>query len=605
LAAVSSQEQWTYLQMIEQTNQLARVLRQHGVCSNEIVGLCLPRQASMLVGLLAILKAGAAYLPLDANSPPARLLLQLQQSGARLLLTSQTLRPLLPPWPGTTLSLEELAPDLTAASPLDLPAEEPGGDLAALIFTSGSSGLPKGVLVPHCSLVNYTLALCQLLGVQPGWQFATVSTLAADLGNTPIFCALASGGCVHILDYDTVTSPDALASWVREHPIDLLKIVPSHLSALLESPLARQFLPRRALVLGGEALPSELITRLRLAGATCQLYNHYGPTETTIGVLVEPISLSAEALPATSSIPLGRPLANTQAYVLDPWLHLVPAGWSGELYLGGAGLAWGYLGQPDLTAERFVPDPYSTQAGARLYRTGDLVRLSPDGQLTFLGRRDGQIKLRGYRIELAEIEAVLRRHPLVRECLVLLAHQPPEPPRLVGYLLCRLRQPLPPHQLQTYLRSCLPEYMVPLEYVQLEQWPLTPNGKVDRARLEQVRQEPSPEARPGRQARSPIEEGLLQIWREVLGQAEIGIHDSFFAVGGHSLLAMRVMARLQAIWQVELPVRALFETATIAGLAQRVEQVLRAGKGESLPVPALVTDVRPPDLPLSFAQQRL
>ncbi|BCL83203.1 non-ribosomal peptide synthetase [Ktedonobacteria bacterium brp13] len=605
LAVISAHEQLTYEQLNARANQLAWVLRARGVGPTEPVGLCLPRQAQMLVGLLGILKAGSAYVPLDAGSPVARLTYQLQQSQARLLLTQKSVRPELPDWGGEIVCLDDLASQLAAASTQNLPSSSAGQDLAYIIYTSGSTGRPKGVMVQQRSVVNYTRAMCERLGSVPGWHYATVSTLAADLGNTAIFCALASGGCVQVLDYATVTSAEALARWGQQHPIDVLKMVPSHLSALLEGEQAAALLPRQALVLGGEVLPVGLLERIKQVGGSCAVYNHYGPTETTIGVLVNALGVlgSEHGSQQGERIALGRPLSNTQVYVLDRRLQVVPAGVTGELYIGGAGLAIGYRGQPEQTAERFVPHPYSEQEGERLYRTGDLARYREDGRIEFAGRSDGQVKIRGYRIEVGEIEAVLRQHPQVRESVVVVRQDASGESRMVGYVVSKQHVRLASEQLEAYLRQHVPEYMLPAGWVQLDALPLTANGKVDRARLPEPEQHVGEVEREQVGPRSPLEALVAQVWQDLLGVPMVGVHDSFFALGGHSLLATRVMARLQSMLQVTLPVSLLFAAPTVAALAQHLEQELGQRAGQVLP--PLVAGKRPEAIPLSFAQQRL
>jgi amino acid adenylation domain-containing protein len=587
LAVVSGQKQLTYQQLNAQANQLAWVLRRRGIGPDVVVGLCLPRQAHMLVGILGILKAGGAYLPLDVESPAERLRYQLQESQAALLLTQEDLSARLPPWKGPTLCWEELAQELAQASPHDLPASSTGEDLAYVIYTSGSTGLPKGVMIQQSSVVNYTLALCKQLEVEPGWQYATVSTLAADLGNTAIFCALASGGCVQVLDYETVTSAVALANWAAQHPIDVLKIVPSHLSALLESERGHELLPRRALVLGGEALSAQLVERVRQKGGVCQVYNHYGPTETTIGVLVNPLGKpdvgNHEEKSVDAPVALGHPISNVQVYVLDRHLQLLPEGVIGELYIGGAGVARGYLRQARQTAERFVPHPYAMQGGERLYWTGDLARYGPGGQIEFVGRQDGQINLRGYRIEIGEIEAVLRRHPQVRDCAVVLREDTPGRPHLVGYIVPK-KLPLPADMnIRDFMQEHLPDYMLPALFVYLKFLPLTANGKVDRhqlradtkegrsnlARLVDVR---NTAVRKIVQPRDALEMQLLQLWEAILQIQPVSIFDSFFDIGGHSLLAVQLMSQIAERFGRNLDLTMLFQHPTIAALAVVLRQ---------------------------------
>ncbi len=602
LAVISSHQQLTYQQLNEQANQLAHVLRRHGVGPNVIVGLCMQREAQALVAILAILKAGGAYLPLDPTHPPTRLTYQLQTSQALLLLTQQELQPHLPLWGGNTFNIEELAAQIAQSPRENRTDEYDAQDLAYIIFTSGSTGNPKGVMVQHKGAVNYTLALCKLLDAQPSWQYATGATLAADLGNTAIFCALLSGGCVQILDYELVTSVQAMTRWVQQHPIDVLKIVPSHLSALLVDESSRAVLPKRALVLGGETLPVQLLTRIRELGGTCAVYNHYGPTETTIGVMVNPLGVLTDKLP--SSVPLGRPICNMQLYILDQRMQLVPAGVTGELYVAGAGVARGYIGQSALTAERFVPHPYSDMPGQRLYRTGDLVCATPQGDIQFLGRSDQQVKLRGYRIELGEIEAILRLHPNIRDCVVILRQDRAFAPRLVAYLVSKNLPVSGTKELQDFVNAHAPKYMVPAAFVHLNALPLTTNGKIDRAQLPEPEQSWHNEKLFGVAPRNPVEEILLEIWRNLLPGSEFGIYDNFFQIGGNSLVATQLIARIQSILNIELSILSPFEAPTIAELAQRVEVALQHDQKDTrLPLVAVARTNN--DIPLSFAQQRL
>src|SRR5581483_2620163 len=492
-AVMDAQEALTYQQLNSSANQLARVLLRRGVGPDTLVALCLPRSVRMIVGMLAILKAGGAYVPLDPQNPATRLAFQLQNSQASLLLTQQELLPRLSCWQDIALCIDAISEEVQQESENNLPLLSSPQDLAYVMYTSGSTGVPKGVMIQQRSVVNYTLALCDLLQCEPGWQYATVSTLAADLGNTVIFCSLASGGCLQVLDYATITSGEAFAQWMAQHPIDVLKIVPSHLSALLSGD--HSLAPRRALIMGGEALTLELLARLRKTGSTCAVYNHYGPTEATIGVLVNPLGdlrttgTGLEQAHGSGTVPLGRPIANGEAYVLNRSLQMVPVSVEGELYLGGPGLASGYLDNPEQTAERFIPHPFvgtrftASESGARLYRTGDLAHYTAQGQIVFLGRYDNQIKLRGYRIELEEIEAVLRRCPQVQDAVVMLREDVSTEPRITGYVVPKQKSMLTSKQLSEFAQGHLPEYMAPSEYVFLEALPFTTNGKVDRQRL--------------------------------------------------------------------------------------------------------------------------
>ena len=592
LAAISAQEQLTYRQLNESANRLARVLRGRGVGPNILVGLCMARGAQMLVGLLAILKAGGAYLPLDAASPCARLTYQLQESQVALLLTQREVNISLPEWEGSMLYLEDLEHELSQVRAENLSGGATAGDLAYVIYTSGSTGLPKGVMISQSSVVNYSLALCEVLKVESGWHYATVSTLAADLGNTAIWCALVSGGCVQVLDAEIFMNVEALARWVEQHPIDVLKIVPSHLSALLTGERSSELLPRRALVLGGEALSASLLARVSALGGSCEVYNHYGPTEATVGVLLHALGVLApveEGSERWEQVPLGRPLTNTEVYILDRHMQPVPVGVTGELYIGGAGLACGYVQQAEQTAEYFVPHPFveamrssGSQAGARLYRTGDLARYSGQGEIEFVGRGDSQVKLRGYRIELTEIEAVLSQHPNVRDSVVVLEEDEGSSPQLVGYIVPR-KQPLSMDmQLGDFLREHVPEYMIPSIFVYLKFLPLTANGKVNRHQLARARSGEenalpalivldSP-TRTVVQPRDAIEWQLLQIWEDLLQRQPISIVDDFFRLGGHSLLAVRLMSRIAERFGQDLSLATLFQHPTVATLAVVLRQ---------------------------------
>jgi len=579
LAVVSFEEELTYQQLNSRANQLARVLRQHGVNSNVPVGLCVSRSAQMVVALLAIFKAGGAYVPLDPANPRVRLVSILEMLQPPLVLANQALLPRLSKWEGQTLALEDLARQAEGEDASNLSVPYQPEDLAYIIYTSGSTGAPKGVMISQQNILNYTQAMCHLLKAEPGWQFATVSTLAADLGNTTIFCSLAAGGCLHVLDYQAIMAAEEFAQRVANRPIDVLKITPSHLSALLSDEHAGKLLPRRALILGGEALPVSLVRRIQELGASCTVYNHYGPTETTIGVLVN-AAASCEALRAEEQaqkvVSLGKPLANTEVCIVDPWLQMVPVGVIGELCIGGTGLARGYLHQPELTAERFVPHPWSSQPGARLYRTGDLARYTAQGQIEFVGRRDNQVKLRGYRIELGEIEVALKQHPEVRDGAVMLSEEPQEEAKLVAYIVPRNLPAPKDKDLRNHLLSCLPEYMVPSSFVTLKILPLTANGKLDRQQLMQlqknnthkdVSERSADEAADCYEPRDVIEFRLVRIWEDVLQVRPISLTDNFFELGGHSMLAVRLMSQIFKQFGKELDIATLFHYPTVGDLA--------------------------------------
>jgi amino acid adenylation domain-containing protein/FkbM family methyltransferase len=432
----------TYRELNRRANQLAHHLRRVGVRPDARVALCLDRGVNIVIALLAVLKAGGAYVPLDPGYPAERLHDMLQDSRPiAVLTTGLTVREA-----GTPI-IDVIAQKAAWSScpESDLDVETIGlrpEHLAYVIYTSGSTGKPKGVMIEHRSLMNYTAGVVSRCVLGGGLQFANVSTFAADLGHTVIFPALVTGGCLHVLSQPRVTDPDAFTAYITERGIDVLKIVPSHFAALHSGTDLTRALPRLRLILGGEASRADWVRRLAQMAPACDIYNHYGPTETTVGVLVSKVSDYPHA--ATSTIvPLGGPLTDTTIYVLDPQQRPIPVGSAGELCIAGAGVARGYLDEPSLTAEKFVPNPFATDPGARMYRTGDRVSCLKRGALEFQGRTDTQVKIRGYRVELGEIEAALRCHPAVREAVVVAYDDHQDQTQLAAYVTTvRSSQPL-------------------------------------------------------------------------------------------------------------------------------------------------------------------
>ncbi len=567
-AVVSGDQALTYAELNVRSNNLAHLLRSRGIGPDSRVGLCVERSVEMIVGLMGILKAGGAYVPLNPDHPRDRLALQLSESKAAILIASNGAAAGQPFESIETIDLDHDRALLQAQPDTNPTSINQPGNLVYVIYTSGSTGIPKGVGVRHQNLTNYTHFILQRLQINQPLNFATVSTISADLGNTCIFPALLSGGCLHILGYDVAMEGELLRDYFTRRPIDVLKIVPSHFSALLASQSDGRILPAKYLILGGEALSWDLAQRIRSLDHTCQVINHYGPTETTVGSLT--FSVEAETRSRFSAtVPIGRPIANTSCYILDKFQRPVPIGVSGELYIGGAGVSAGYLDQPAETGARFVKDPFSDDPESRLYRTGDLARYLPDGNIEFLGRADTQVKVRGYRVELGEIEAVLSRRPGVRQVVVTLFRDKSANDRVVAYMVS---SPLSLDVLRTALKEKLPDYMLPSAFVFLKTLPLTPNGKVDRNAL------PAPdETRPGLQSdfvapRSLVEKDLAAIWASFLKVSAVGVHDNFFDLGGHSLLATQVVSRMRREFQLEIPLRSLFEAPTVAKLAEKIEE---------------------------------
>jgi amino acid adenylation domain-containing protein len=539
----------TYGELDRLSDRLAARLRRLGVGPNRPVAVCLDRSPTLLVGLLGILKAGGAYLPLDPAYPQERLAFMLKDSGAALLVTESALADRLPT-EGVQVVLAD-APEETA-EPVGLVPPAPG-DLAYVIYTSGSTGTPKGVAVTHGNLMNLLACLSERIGLGPDDTLLAVTTPCFDIAGLELFAPLLAGARILLADRGTAQDGTRLLPLLAAATV--MQATPATWRMLLDAGWPAE--PRDLTVLcGGEALAADLAAALL---ARCRrVLNVYGPTETTIWSTVQPVTAADSA-----QIPIGRPLANTRLYILDPQGEPAPLGVPGELCIGGTGVAQGYLGRPALTAARFVPDPYGG-AGARLYRTGDLARYRSDGTVEFLGRGDGQVKIRGFRIELGEIEAALARLPGVAEAAVAVRDDPPDGRRLVAYLVAAA--PPDSAELRRRLAESLPDYMVPAVFVTLDRLPLTPNGKVDRKAL------PAPDRPAGDGAGAPprdaLERHLAEAWQTLLDLPRVGIHDDFFALGGHSLKAVRLIAQLRRDLAAELELVDLFRQPTVAGLAE-------------------------------------
>jgi amino acid adenylation domain-containing protein/non-ribosomal peptide synthase protein (TIGR01720 family) len=543
-------------------NRWAHYLLSLGTGPDSRVGISVERSANFVAAILAVLKTGAAYVPLDPAYPPERVAQVLADADIGVLLTQTGLNTSenLPVFIRLDMDLWPRGPQTPATDPeLSIPPDSP----AYVIYTSGSTGQSKGVAVSHRSLGNYTRCIAERIPAAVGLHYALVSTPAADLGNTILFPSLASGGCLHVFDQDAASDGRTLADYIERRPIDVLKIVPSHLAALLDSAEGRNILPRRALISGGDVLTRDLVERVAAARPECRIFNHYGPTEATVGVLIYSVPPEIRHGDLSAAVPIGFPIANSRAYILDGHLEPVPAGVAGELYLGGSGLAQGYLNRPDLTAERFIPDPFGARSGERLYRTGDLARRrSDDGPIEFLGRADHQLKIRGFRIEPGEIEARLRTHPEVGDAVVAAFEDEGGSRRLAAYVVSARHDP---EALRRHVQSALPDYMVPSTFVFLDELPLTANGKLNRKAL------PKPDpaglpARPYAAPRNETEAHLAAIWAEVLRIERVGIHDNFFSLGGDSILSIQVASRARRVG-LNLAPRQVFQHQTVAELA--------------------------------------
>jgi amino acid adenylation domain-containing protein len=594
VAVVYEDEELTYGELNRRANQLAHYLKKLGVGPQVLVGICVERSVEMIVGLLGILKAGGTYVPLDPTYPQERLRFMLEDSQTPVLLTQQSLLPDLPVEKARVVCLDADWPLVAREGTGNPAAAATPESLAYCIYTSGSTGRPKGVMVCHRTVVHLFHALQPEIGFDAGDVWTVVHSYAFDFSVWEIWGALLHGGRLVVVPLWVTRTPSAFYDLLRTQRVTILNQTPSAFAQLIaergEDGWESGELPLKLVVLGGDALPQELFARIG-PGST-PVWNFYGPTEATVWTTVQRLDRNDGA------VSIGRPMADTQVYVLDRRQQPVPVGVAGELYIGGDGLAKGYLNRPALTAEKFIAHPFSAEEGARLYRTGDLVRRLADGRLDFLGRIDHQVKVRGFRIELGEVEAALSAHPSVGECVVMAREDDRGDKRLVAYLVAAPGEEGDVTMWREHLRSRLPEYMVPSAFVTLDSLPLTPNGKVDRKAL------PAPGEDAGRdemrQPRTPVEEVLAGIFAEVLRVKAVGVEESFFDLGGHSLLATQLMSRVREAFSVEVALRKLFEEPTVAGLASHVEGLLRSAQGIS--VPPITRASRDGHLPLSFSQ---
>ena len=585
VAVVCNGERLSYGELDRRSARLALALRALGAGPEMRIGLCLERSLDLVVGLLAILKAGAAYLPIEPDTPGERLRFLLEDSGAPLLLTRRSVAAGLPALPAHVLCLDS---DLPAAEGPAAPLAVHPDNLAYVIYTSGSTGAPKGALVTHRNAVRLFAAARPLFGFGPGDAWSLFHSHTFDFSVWELWGALLHGGRVVMVPRATVRDPAGFCTLLRDERVTMLSQTPSAfrqtLAALGDEPLP----DLRAVVFGGEALDAGSLRPWfeHRSDAGVRFVNMYGITETTVHVTCREMT-AADGLGLQSSR-AGWPLADLSLLMLDPDLQPVPCGVPGEICVGGAGVCRGYLGRPDLTAARFIPDPFAAVPGSRLYRSGDLGRLRSDQDLEYLGRIDRQLKLRGLRIEPGEIEAALCRHPGVRAAAVEMRTGPMGEHRLLAWYAPDGPPPAPA-ELRAALKRMLPEYMVPAQLVPLERLPLTANGKVDRRALPEPGAERPELTAAYRAPSTPVEEALAALWQELLGLERVGVHDHFFDLGGHSLLVTRLVARLRDRIGIEISARAVFEAPTVAALARAVEE---AGQPQAPAAPALVPTAR-------------
>ncbi len=584
---LSLTRRFTYQELNQQANQLARYLRTLGVGRETLVGLCLERSPEMIVGLLAILKAGGAYVPLDPLLPKERLAFILADTQAPVVLTQRRLAGLFAGSQAQVICLDSQDLPLAQADPANLEPLATPANLAYVIYTSGSTGQPKGVMIPHSALVNFIAAACTAYGLKAQDRVLQFASLSFDAAAEEIYPCLTSGAAL-VLRTDTMLSSTA-TFWqaCRDWQLTLIDLPTAYWHELVAdfSTNAVELPPAlRLVIIGGEKAQPEAVQHWQqYVGPKPRLLNTYGPTETTVVATIADLSLPAAKAPL-AEVSIGRPLPNTQTYILDQHLQPVPVGVAGELHIGGRGLARSYLNRPDLTAAKFIRHPFSADPEARLYKTGDLVRYLPDGAIEFVGRVDHQVKIRGFRIELGEIEAILSQHPAVREALVLVREDTPGRKQLVAYVVAqeaRERQeadptftpatsPLTtdylPTSLRQFLKDKLPDYMLPAAFVLLPSLPLTATGKINRHAL------PAPDLSATLlqnyvAPHTPTEETLARLWAEVLGLEQVGVEDNFFELGGHSLQAMQLVSKISATTGYEVSLKTIFTQPTVAGLA--------------------------------------
>ncbi|WP_143288303.1 non-ribosomal peptide synthetase, partial [Calothrix rhizosoleniae] len=579
LAVVFGEQQLTYQQLNQRANQLAYHLQSLGIKPEVLVGICVERNLEMVVGLLGILKAGGAYVPLDPNYPQERLSYMLADSGVGVLVTQSSLLESLPQNNARVVCLDSDWGLISQESQENFDAGVNSDNLAYVIYTSGSTGKPKGVAIEHHSVCNLAQAQTNIFDVTATSNVLQFASFSFDASVWEILMAFTRGATLILGTPSQLMPGDDLKQMLHDYSITHVTLPPSALTVL-----PTEELPQLAnIIVAGEACPLELASKWSVGR---RFFNAYGPTESTVCATATQIN------PSTQKITIGRPIANTQIYILDSNLQPLPIGVPGELYIGGHSLARGYLNQPELTSDKFIPSPFDK---SKLYKTGDLARYLTDGNIEFLGRIDNQVKIRGFRIELGEIEAVLSRHPQVNQAVVITTEENIGNKRLVAYVVAN--SSFTTQQLREYLKAQLSDYMVPSAFVTLDSLPLIPNGKIDRKALPVPETEKNTEyIAPGTQR----EKILANIFAQVLNVENIGIDDNFFDLGGHSLLATQLISRVKSAFSVEIPLRILFESPTVSQLDHTLNQL-----GNTKTLPSIQPRSHHQELPLSWAQQRL
>jgi amino acid adenylation domain-containing protein len=582
VAVQFGEEQMSYQELNWRSNQLAHHLRRLGAVEGALVGVCMERSMEMVVGLLGALKTGAAYLPLDPTYPLERLHYMLEDAEASILLTQQRLLRQLPARKTQSLCIDSAWEMIALESDINPDGVGGGGSLAYVMYTSGSTGWPKGICIPHRAVRRLVLNT-DYVRLEPGDRVGQVSNSSFDAATFEIWGALLNGARLVIVAKEVVLSPRDFAAQIERQGINTM-----FLTVALFNQVAREvpdgFRSMKHLLVGGEAVDPKWVREVIRHGKPQRLLNAYGPTESTTFAAWHLIEKVEEW---DRMVPIGIPIANTEIYLLDLNMRLTPVEVAGELYIGGEGLAYGYINCPGQTAEKFVPHPFA-EGGARLYKSGDMARYLADETIECIGRIDQQVKLRGHRVELGEVEAALAQHESVSDSVVVVRESAPGDKRLVAYVVGRPGVTISVDLLRGHLKGKLPDFMIPSAFATLDELPLTVNGKVDRQALSEL--EPPGERRlqESELPRTAVEEVIAIFWAEVMGVDRVGVHDDFLELGGHSLLVTQLASRLQEAFRIEIPIRTLFESPTVAQQSERLEDLGRAARRDVTRIAQLI-----------------
>ncbi len=575
-AVVCNGRQITYAELNERANQVAHYLRKRGVAPDALVGVCLERSLELVIALFGVWKAGGAYVPLDPTYPPARLVLMANDAGMTLLLTDDKCAALFPSFKDTAIRLDSGWQQIEQEKTENPDVRAVPSNLAYVMFTSGSTGRPKGAMILHSGLGNYLSWAIETYRTDGSGSVPVHSTIAFDSTVASLYPPLLSGGQIELLREDP-GGQNLLMALRRGGTRSKLLLTPAHLEMLNQQLTPKEMAGlTKVLVVAGEALHAEKLSKWREYAPDTRLFNEYGPTETTVGCCAYEVRPGD---PRSGPVPIGTPIANAEIHLLDEKLRAVPQGVIGELYVAGAGVGRGYLNNPELTRERFIPNPFAADRSEKMYKTGDLGRRRPDGTLEFLGRADDQVKLRGFRIELGEIEVALGSHPEIQSCKVMAREDTPGNMQLVAYVIAQQNESPAVETLRTHLKQRLPDYMVPAYFVFLNYFPLTPHGKIDQRAL------PAPSHRDVSTSgtlvppQTETQKKLAAIWAAMLKTDRVGITDDFFDIGGNSLLAIRLSLQIPEVFGVSLPMSAFFPSATVESLALAIENHEVASKG--------------------------